>query len=158
MPVCWAGGSDFMDPGIIHVGFDNITTSQSVRITVIDDSVLEDDENLFGNLTTADPAVIVHPTQAEATIIEDNDSTLWTNMLQVHNYYKLFGLPLADVTIGFQREDYSVYEFEGSVTLTVILIFGELDRSVQINFSVTSGTAVGMFPFSFPNPLASLYN
>lgn len=79
MPVHWTGGSDFMDPGIIHVQFDNITASQSVSIAVIDDSVLEDDENLFGNLTTADPAVIVHPTQAEATIIEDNDSTLYVD-------------------------------------------------------------------------------
>lgn len=79
-------------------------------------------------------------------------------MLQVLSYYKLFGLHLADVTIGFQQVVYSVYEFEGSVTLTVVLIFGELDRSVQINFSVTSGTAVGMFPFSFPYPLACLYN
>ena len=40
----------------------------------MDDAILEEDENFFANLSTTDPAVNLSPEQAEAIIIEDNDS------------------------------------------------------------------------------------
>ncbi len=70
------GGLDFVDPGSITLQFNGSYTSQTVRITIIDDAILEHDESFFGKLTATDPAVTVEPDQAcaEATIIEDNDS------------------------------------------------------------------------------------
>ncbi len=70
------GGFDFVDPGPITLHFNGSSTSQTVRITIIDDAILEHDESFFGKLTATDPAVTVDPNQAEATIIEDNDSKL----------------------------------------------------------------------------------
>ncbi len=50
--------------------------------------------------------------------------------------------------IGFDPTDYSVYEFEGTVTLTVVVLDGELDRSITINFMTMSGTAIGITTLS----------
>ncbi len=70
------GGLDFVDPGPITLQFDGSSTSRTVRITIIDDAIVEDDESFFGNLATTDAAVTVDPDEAEATIIEDNDGKL----------------------------------------------------------------------------------
>ncbi len=68
-----AAGLDFIDPGEIPLQFDSTATSQTVRIIIIDDTILEADENFFGRLVTTDAAVNVDPSEAEATIVEDND-------------------------------------------------------------------------------------
>ncbi len=70
------GGLDFVDPGPITLQFDGSSTNRTVRITIIDDAILEDNESFFGNLATTDAAVTVDPDEAEATIIEDNDGKL----------------------------------------------------------------------------------
>ena len=66
---------DFIDPGRVTLQFSNQTTSQTVRIVIEDDDILENDENFFGNLATLDGSVILDPEQAEVNILEDNDGT-----------------------------------------------------------------------------------
>lgn len=48
-----------------------------------------------------------------------------------------------DVTIGFDPDMYSVNEGDGSVTLFVSVLSGELDREVLIVFTTQDGTAIG---------------
>ena len=47
----------------------------------------------------------------------------------------------AAVTIGFDPDDYTVNETDGSVTLMVRLISGILERDVIVNFETTPGSA-----------------
>ena len=49
--------------------------------------------------------------------------------------------PFAVVTIGFDPDDYTVNETDGSVTLMVRLISGVLERDVIVNFETTPGSA-----------------
>ncbi len=68
-------------------------------------------------------------------------------VIHVHCNYDMF---LSDVTIGFQPTNYSVNEIEGSVTLTAVVLAGELDRNITINFMTMSGTAIGITTLSLP--------
>ncbi len=70
------GGLVFVDPGPVTLQFDGSYTSRTVRITIIDDAILDDYESFFGKLTTIDPAVTVDPDLAEVAIYKDNDSKL----------------------------------------------------------------------------------
>ncbi len=78
-----AAGLDFIDPGEITLQFDNTAANQTVRLTIIDDAVLESNEYFIGHLGTTDAAVIVAPSQAEATIIEDNDGEFCCGLLSL---------------------------------------------------------------------------
>ena len=40
-------------------------------VIIVDDSIVENTENFFGNLMTADPGVRLSPDQAEVQIFED---------------------------------------------------------------------------------------
>ena len=46
-----------------------------------------------------------------------------------------------DVQIGFEETDYSVNEEDGSVTLFVRVLSGELSSDVEIGFTTRDGTA-----------------
>ncbi len=70
------GGLDFVDPGPITLQFNGSYTNWTVRMTIIDDAIVEDNESFFGKLTTIDPAVTVDPDQAVVAIYKDNDSKL----------------------------------------------------------------------------------
>ena len=48
---------------------------------------------------------------------------------------------LAVVTIGFQPENYTVNEVDGSVSVGVFLLSGTLEREVTVQFSTISGSA-----------------
>ena len=72
------GGSDYTSPGDVTLTFDNTTTSQAVRVVIVDDDIFEDDETFLGNLATTDPYVDLIPATATATILEDNDGKLFS--------------------------------------------------------------------------------
>ena len=55
--------------------FDSTMLSHSVRVAVVDDDILENDEVFLGSLalTLPDTDVILDPDEAMVTILEDND-------------------------------------------------------------------------------------
>ena len=60
----------------------------------------------------------------------------------VLSYYSSFSLSNTDVTIGFDLTEYSVDEADGSVSLTVRVLAGQLARTVSIDFFTQDGTAI----------------
>ena len=59
--------------------FNSTTSRECVRIPIVDDNILEDDEDFFGTLNNTDPFVIVSPDTARI-LIQDNDREF--NVLQ----------------------------------------------------------------------------
>ena len=59
---------------------------------------------------------------------------------------------ITDVTIGFLPVDYSVNEADGTVTLTVRVLAGQLARPVEVDFTTQDGTATSTAPEDFVNP------
>ena len=59
---------------------------------------------------------------------------------------------ITDVTIGFLPDDYSVNEADGTVTLTVRVLAGQLARPVEVDFTTQDGTATSTAPQDFVNP------
>ncbi len=53
--------------------FDQDTLTVTVTVTIIDDAILENDENFFGNLVTSDSAVDLGPDNATVNILEVGD-------------------------------------------------------------------------------------
>lgn len=71
-----AVGNDFIGFSVpVPLVFDGATTTLPVTITIIDDSVLENNEHFLSLLRTDDPTVVLDPQQATINIQEDNDST-----------------------------------------------------------------------------------
>ena len=52
--------------------FNSATSRDCVRIRIVDDSILEDDEDFFGTLNSTDPSVMVSP-DTTRILIQDND-------------------------------------------------------------------------------------
>ena len=52
--------------------FNAATSSQTVTVSILEDSLVEGSETVIVTLTSADPAVILNPSTASVTI-EDND-------------------------------------------------------------------------------------
>ena len=57
------------------LAFNATTSSQTVTISILEDSIVEDSETISVTLTSADPAAILSPPSASVTI-EDNDGKL----------------------------------------------------------------------------------
>ena len=58
-----------------------------------------------------------------------------------------FAIFLAEVTIGFRPDVYTVFESDGSVPLTVEVISGQLDRAVSVVFTTRQDTATSVYTF-----------
>ena len=52
------------------------TSSQTVTIPIHEDDIVEGSETIIVNLTSTDPAAIIHPSSASVTI-EDDDGNRW---------------------------------------------------------------------------------
>ena len=59
--------------------------------------------------------------------------------------YNLITFTISVVTIGFSRTPYSVSEDAGSVSVTVSVQTGTLDRDVVVTLSTVNGTALCEF-------------
>ena len=70
-------------------------------------------------------------------------------------HYKSLSNITAVVVIGFLPETYSIRETDGSVSLNVGIISGSLERSVEVFFSTSDGTATSIDPLDF-NPLTDV--
>ena len=110
---------------------DNVVVTESVLFSVV--------------LTSADPAVVLHPETADVTI-EDDDCELSSSqsVLGVQDFTTQFFLHSV-VTFGLNPANYSVAEGAGSVNVTLSLLSGTLDRalSVVLETSLNDGTATG---------------
>ena len=56
--------------------FNANTSSQRMKITILEDNIVEGSETIIVTLTSADPAAILNPSSASATI-EDSDGKRW---------------------------------------------------------------------------------
>ena len=63
--------------------------------------------------------------------------------------YSLFALSNTAVTIGFDPTEYFVNETDGSVSLTVRVLAGQLARTVSVDFYTQDGTATSTPPADF---------
>ena len=76
---------DYEDFGNVVRQFDQTTSRLPVEIPIIDDDILEDVENFFGQLTTSETFVDLNPAMTEIDIIEVNDGKyLCTTMFYGH--------------------------------------------------------------------------
>jgi len=66
----------------VELTFQPGANGQCTSITIVNDSILENDENVLVELTTSDEAVVLNPTSATITI-EDNDS----KKIKINNYF-----------------------------------------------------------------------
>ena len=58
-------------------------------------------------------------------------------------------ITFSGITVGFAPDSYAVNETDGTVTLTVMILGGTLDRSAIVNFFTTDGTATSVAPMDF---------
>ena len=64
---------DFVGLDNVVLQFDENTLTRPIVLTIIDDAILEDEENFFGNLSTSDGAVDLLPVTTRINILELND-------------------------------------------------------------------------------------
>ena len=70
------GEPDFQQLGDVVLQFDENIMRREIRIGIIDDSILEDNEFFFGNLSTTDDAVDLMPDNTLVNILEVGDGKL----------------------------------------------------------------------------------
>ena len=115
-------------------------------VPIENDGILEDTENVFGNLATTDSAVNLNPDRAQVDINKDtNDGTLPKNTVSQY-LIALFIMLLCHISsgviIGFERTVYNVTEgVDASVELCAMLITGTLEREAVVMFLTSDGTA-----------------
>lgn len=74
-----SGSVDYVAIPNLTLQFDENTLSQSVTIVISDDSILEDNENFFGSLSSSDNAVDLTPRMATINIFDLNDGRIALN-------------------------------------------------------------------------------
>ena len=121
-------------------------TLQMVEVPIIDDDIVEHSEIINLTLVSTDSAVI---TPSTTTItIEDVDSKLLyvDHCIYANKYHcKSFIFTTSVVTIGFNKTAYSENEDAGSVSITLSVQTGTLDRDVVVTLTTISGTALCKF-------------
>ena len=65
------GGVDY-SPVTATLQFNSTTSMDCVRVPIVNNTILEDDEDFFGTLNCTDPSVIVSPDTARI-LIQDNN-------------------------------------------------------------------------------------
>ena len=98
--------------------FSNSTSRVCVDIPIEDDDISEDPEDFPVVLTSDDPDVTSMMPRVNVTIV-DND----------------------EVTIGFEMEQYSVREDQGTVKVCARIMDGSLAREIAISLSTQDGSA-----------------
>ena len=96
------------------------TTEMTITVSIIDDSLLEDDEMFTVVLSGTPAGVTLTPDTAEVTITD-------TSIPDV-------------VEIGFDPDTYTVDEGAGTIELTVKVLRGALGRTVTLSYETRDGT------------------
>ena len=112
----------------------------TTEIPIIDDNVLEDNQTFNVVLSTADSDILLDPSSATITIV-DNDGNTCSALstlsapFQVHSF-------ISDVTVGLQQSSYTVSEGDQDLMICVILS-GQFEREVGVSVGTEDGSALG---------------
>ena len=133
-----------------NLTFNADLTIQVVEVPIIDDHIVEHSEIINLTLVSADSAVILNPSTSTITIEDVDSKWLFKDyllyILQLcKDQYNVFTFTTLVVTIGFNETAYSVSEDAGSVSITLSVQTGTLDRDVIVTLSTISGTALCEF-------------
>ena len=143
--------------GTTNLTFNADFTIRVIEVPIIEDHIVEQSEIINLTLVSTDSAVILNPSTSTVTI-EDVDSKLLCKNIYNYASTNVFEFTNSVVTIGFSTMAYSVSEDAGSVSVTVSLQTGILDRDVVVTLSTKRGTAMCEFQLvaiehNSPNPL-----
>ena len=120
-------------------------TIRVIEVPIIDDHIVEHSEVINLTLVSTDSAVILNPSTSTITI-EDEDSKLlckiYIHVQLCKSQRNVFSFTTSVVTIGFNKTAYSVSEDASSVSVTVSVLNGTLDRDVIVTLSTVNGTAL----------------
>jgi len=121
-------------------------TLQMVEVPIIDDDIVEHSEIINLTLVSTDSAVIT-PSTSTITIEDVDSKLLYVNHCIYASKYHCnsFIFTTSVVTIGFNKTAYSVNEDAGSVSITLSVQTGTLDRDVVVTLTTISGTALCKF-------------
>ena len=120
--------------------FNADVTTQAVEVYITDDHIVEHSEIINLTLVSSDCVVILNPSTSTITI-EDVDSKL---LYVYHSVYECIFLQFTTsvVTIGLSSTAYTVSENADSVSVTVSVQNGVLDRDVIVTLSTINGSAL----------------
>ena len=148
----FAEPSDFTGISGMLLSFDQSTRRVSINVSISDDMIFEGTEIFQASLTLVDPfiptVITVSPSLANISI-EDDDSkpnnTL--NGIYIWNYVCASSYPnsFTAVVIGFETEEYTVFESVGVVTLVVSVTEGNIGTPITVALSTINGSALGKF-------------
>ena len=119
-------------------------TLQMVAVPIIDDDIVEHSEVIDLTLVSTDSDVTLNTLTSTITIEDVDSKLLYVDhcIYACRHHCNSFIFTTSVVTIGFNKTAYSVSEDAGSVSVTVSVQTGTLDRDVIVTLSSISGTAM----------------
>ena len=137
-----AGPQDFAALDTL-LTFNSNTGRVLVNISIINDEVDENQENLFTRLRleSVDASVSVAPDEATILIVDD-DGKQAVNRTSVPSVTITFLLDTV-ITVELENRTYTVPENEGPVEVCAVIVRGSLERTVTVSLSTEDGSAKG---------------
>ena len=137
-----AAGMDFNTTSAVLI-FNASISHQCESLTILNDTILENNETFFVQMESIDPAVNITLDSASVTILDD-DSEYEINFTSDMSFISI--LPSyflsAVVTVRLQQPQTSIGEQDGAVMVCAVLC-GETERILQVILSTQTNIAVG---------------
>ena len=123
--------------------FNSNTRRVLVNISIVNDEVDENQENLFTRLRleSVDASVSVAPDNATILIVDD-DGKQAVNRTSVPSVTITFLLDTV-ITVELENRTYTVPENVGHVQVCAVIVRGSLERTVTVSLSTEDGSATG---------------
>ena len=137
-----AAGIDYAPVSRSLMRFNAHFATQVVQVYIIDDYIVEQSEIINLTLVSTDSAVILNPSTSTITIEDVDSKLLYVAKLYMQLKFNLYTIITSVVTIGFSWTAYSMNENAGSVSVTVSVQTGTLDRDVIVTLSTINGSAL----------------
>lgn len=137
-----AGPQDFSALDML-LTFNSNTRRVLVNISIVNDEVDENQENLFTKLRleSVDASVSVAPDNATILIVDD-DGKQAVNRTSVPSVTISFLLDTV-ITVELENRTYTVPENVGHVQVCAVIVRGSLERTVTVSLSTEDGSATG---------------
>ena len=137
-----AGPQDFSALDMF-LTFNSNTRRVLVNISIVNDEVDENQENLFTRLRleSVDASVSVAPDNATILIVDD-DGKQAVNRTSVPSVTITFLLDTV-ITVELENRTYTVPENVGHVQVCAVIVRGSLERTVTVSLSTEDGSATG---------------
>ena len=138
----YAGPQDFSALDML-LTFNSNTRRVLVNISIVNDEVDENQENLFTRLRleSADASVSVAPDNATILIVDD-DGKQAVNRTSVPSVTITFLLDTV-ISVELENRTYTVPENVGHVQVCAVIVRGSLERTVTVSLSTEDGSAIG---------------